>query len=40
MGEDYIKTQFSVPAANARREGAELFEIVKKKVESKFLVCK
>jgi hypothetical protein len=35
MGEDYIKTQFSVPAANARREGAELFELVMKKVESK-----
>ena len=28
MGEDYINTQFSVPAANARREGAKLFELV------------
>ena len=39
MGEDYIRTQFNVPAANARREGAELFELVMKKVESKSLVC-
>src|SRR6185503_6424644 len=35
MGADYIKTQFSVPAANARREGAELFEIVMKKVDAR-----
>jgi len=35
MGEDYIKTQFSVPAANARREGAALFELVMAKVEAK-----
>ena len=28
MGEDYIKKQFNVPAANARREGAELFKLV------------
>ncbi|HEV2833707.1 MAG TPA: hypothetical protein VGW58_00240 [Pyrinomonadaceae bacterium] len=34
MGEDYIKEQFSVPAANARREGAELFELVIEKVQS------
>jgi hypothetical protein len=33
MGEDYIKSQFNVPAANARREGAELFELVMAKVE-------
>ena len=32
MGEDYIKTQFSVPAANARREGVKLFELVMEKV--------
>ena len=32
MGEDYIKTQFNVPAANARREGGALFEIVMDKV--------
>ncbi len=28
MGEDYIRTQFDVPAANARREGSALFELV------------
>jgi hypothetical protein len=33
MGEEYIKEQFNVPAANARREGAELFELVMEKVE-------
>jgi hypothetical protein len=33
MGEDYIKNEFSVPAANARREGAVLFELIKAKVE-------
>jgi hypothetical protein len=35
MGEDYIKTQFSVPAANARREGGALFELVMASVEAK-----
>lgn len=34
MGGDYIKTQFNVPAANARREGEALFELVIAKVES------
>jgi hypothetical protein len=33
MGEDYITTQFDVPAANARREGSALFELVMKSVE-------
>ena len=33
MGEDYVKTQFGVPAANARREGNALFELVMKSVE-------
>jgi hypothetical protein len=28
MGEDYIKSQFNVAAANARREGEKLFELV------------
>jgi hypothetical protein len=32
MGEDYIRTQFDVPAANARREGNALFEIVMEKI--------
>jgi hypothetical protein len=34
MGEDYIKEQFQVPAANARREGAELFNLVMQSVET------
>jgi hypothetical protein len=34
MGEDYIKEQFQVPAANARREGAALFDLVMESVSS------
>jgi hypothetical protein len=34
MGEDYIREQFQVPAANARREGAALFELVMESVSS------
>lgn len=34
MGEDYIQNEFGVPAANARRNGAKLFEIVQGKVSS------
>src|SRR6266446_409512 len=34
MGEDYIQDEFGVLAANARRSGAKLFEIVKSKVSS------
>ena len=34
MGEDYIKTQFNVPAANARREGGALFELVMERVKA------
>ena len=33
MGADYIKTQFDVPAANARRDGDALFHLVMEKVE-------
>ena len=33
MGEDYVKREFGVPAANARREGGALFELVMKSVE-------
>lgn len=33
MGEDYIEREFNVPAANVRRNGAKLFEIVKSKVQ-------
>lgn len=32
MGEDYIEREFSVPAGNARRDGARLFQIVQKKL--------
>jgi len=32
MGEDYIQKEFGVPAANARRNGSKLFEIVQGKV--------
>ncbi len=35
MGEDYIQSQFDVPAANARRDGAGLFELVIAKVEAR-----
>jgi len=34
MGGDYITSQFNVPAANARREGETLFELVMAKVEA------
>jgi uncharacterized NAD-dependent epimerase/dehydratase family protein len=34
MGEDYVKTEFGVPAANARREGSALFELVMEQVET------
>jgi len=33
MGQDYIEKEFGVPAANARRDGARLFELVKSKVQ-------
>ena len=34
MGADYIKSQFNVPAANARREGELLFDLVMAKVQA------
>jgi hypothetical protein len=34
MGEDYIQNEFGVPAANARRNGAKLFEVVSRQVWS------
>ncbi len=34
MGQDYIEKEFGVPAANARRDGARLFELIKSKVQS------
>jgi hypothetical protein len=35
MGQDFIEKEFGVPAANARRNGARLFELVSSKVESR-----
>ncbi len=29
MGEDYIEREFGVPAGNARRDGARLFELIR-----------
>src|SRR2546425_299798 len=37
MGEDYIQDEFGVPAANARRNGSKLFEIVKERVSGSLL---
>ncbi len=34
MGEDYIEREFQVPAANVRRNGTKLFDIVSGKVKS------
>lgn len=34
MGEDYIEREFEVPAANVRRNGKKMFEVVKEKVSS------
>jgi hypothetical protein len=34
MGEDYVQDEFGIPAANARRNGRKLFEIIKDKVSS------
>jgi len=34
MGGDYITSQFNVPAANARREGERLFELVMAKIQA------
>jgi hypothetical protein len=34
MGQDYIETEFGVPAANARRDGARMFERIKPKIEA------
>ena len=34
MGEDYIKKEFGVPAANARRDGTAMFQLISAKVET------
>ena len=33
MGQDYIEKEFGIPAANARRDGARLFELVSAKID-------
>jgi hypothetical protein len=35
MGQEYVEREFGVPAANVRRNGARLFEIVAEKIQSK-----
>ena len=34
MGQDYIEKEFGVPAANARRDGAQLFQRISGKLEA------
>jgi len=34
MGQDFIEKEFGVPAANARRNGAQLFRLISSKVEA------
>ncbi len=34
MGEDYIEREFEVPAANVRRNGKKMFDVVQSKVQS------
>lgn len=34
MGQDYIETEFGVPAANARRDGARMFARINSKIEA------
>ena len=34
MGEDYIEMEFGVPAANAKRHGSVLYELIRSKVEA------
>jgi len=34
MGEDYVEREFGVPAGNAKRNGARLFELIKNRVSS------
>jgi hypothetical protein len=34
MGEDYIEREFEVPAANVRRNGKKMFEVVSDKFKS------
>ena len=40
MGEDYIEREFGVHAANAKRNGARLFELIKSRVEAELIKSK
>jgi hypothetical protein len=35
MGQDYVEKEFGVPAANARRDGERLFELVSSRIQSR-----
>lgn len=37
MGEEYIEREMNVPAGNARRDGARLFELVRRKMSNQFI---
>lgn len=39
MGEDYIEREFSIPASNAQRDGARLFELVRVKLSERSLAA-
>jgi hypothetical protein len=39
MGEDYIEREFRVPAGNAKRDGARLFNLIKSKIETPHAVA-
>jgi hypothetical protein len=34
MGEDYIENEFGIRAANAKRNGALLFELIRPRIEA------
>jgi hypothetical protein len=40
MGEDYIQNEFGVPAGNARRDGARLFQLIESKVQNLIIESK
>jgi hypothetical protein len=40
MGEDYIEQEFGVPAANARRNGAQLFTLIRAKLAARSEMAK
>lgn len=38
MGEDYVEKEFGIPAANAKRHGANLYKVIKLKISSRLAV--